>query len=201
MHFKKYHANGGVIDARGAVAVKGHLVRMLKAPSACEAKLPVFRLFRLFPNDYKEERPLYAEVRSCLSGLDAASSISVLDENEAIALIREVWPRALAGERLPMLDAIARCSVTVEQLEANLAFLPADQRARYVLLVKLRRARQELAAEFAEAQRRLVDDCHGRCLDLYGEGGSMCRSLCDGAMCGACGELGRQCHQSCGPIQ
>ncbi len=200
VHSKQHHMRDVIRDMSGPLALEPHLKAILSSAEACEDK----RMIVVLSADLELRdiaKPGYLrDARACLTGLDAAATCGLVDPKEALALIAEVWPRAAAGERLPMLNAVQMCSEP-GQLEANLAFVPEEVRRSYVLLVAAQRAKRQLADELAQAQRDMIESCHSECMKLYGETNSMCRRMCPpGAACGVCGDLGQACYARCGPV-
>ena len=189
----------------GALPLESHLRRALARTTSCADKLVVARLLRYLTLP-SAKQAWAVDARNCLTGLDAASTCGFLDADESIALIGEVWPRATLGEKVPMLDAVDRCTDALsEKVEAKLTFLTPQEKAAYLPLVRLRheaRLQRDLASMGADVGirgelRQAVEACHSRCLDLYGEGSSMCSMVCTGS-CGVCGEFSRICHEECG---
>jgi len=150
--------------------------------------------------------------RECASTDAAIAAVGPLRSvdrcDEAVAALREAWPRVDASRRgawLGVLDAVAACSDTIT-LRRNLSFVPASVFEDYLAVLAGRADRQresQRRAQAEQAERASEDRARAstsRCESECSAAMSSCSSSCSGdASCNQrCDSVGHVCRSGCG---
>jgi hypothetical protein len=128
--------------------------------------------------------------------------------DEAVAALREAWPRVDARKRgawLDVLDAVATCSDAVT-LRRNLSFVPASVFEDYlsVLAARAERNREYQRRAEADARAQAAEDraraAASRCESECSASSSSCRTSCgaDASCSSYCDSVYHACRAGCG---
>lgn len=147
-----------------------------------------------------------ASVEAAIAAVPALRAVDRCDE--AVAALREAWPRVDVHKRgawLEVLDAVAACSDAVT-LRRNLSFVPASVFEDYLAVLAARAERDREAQRRAEADARAQEAeararaATSRCESECSASSSSCRSSCgaDASCTSSCDSLYHACNAGCG---
>jgi hypothetical protein len=149
------------------------------------------------------------ECESIDAAIAAVGPLRTVDRcDDAVAALREAWPRVDASRRgawLGVLDAVAACSDTIT-LRRNLSFVPERVYEDYLAVLASRTVQQREAQRRAEieAVERAAEDraraSTARCESECSAAMSSCRASClhDASCYPRCDSVGHVCRSGCG---